>query len=325
MLFNGDPIRAAIGADMFVAKNARSSMAGVALLKKFLNGPQDVSVCDIANEKTRRLWERMGGFIAPSYNLNWVAVLRPCQLAAALVREQKTFRIPGDAAVRMAPLIDRFVPDRFTCRVDPVSHGLFAETLSPAEFCDGIGDLTSDETVQPIMNLRGANWMWRRLRYLSPEAGDVTAVLLKNSRGARVGWYIYKLHQGGVARMIQIAARTAHRDAVINHLFSRARDEGAAAVAGRVQPGQLQTLIDRGCLLRGRTSYALVHSRDKGIRAAYQSGKAWLSVLEGEATMNVWNRPEQAALDRGLPAGFPQLSVMAASQSKQQQHGRSRI
>jgi len=167
--------------------------------------------------------------------------------------------------------------------------------------------------------------MWRRLRYLSPEAGDVTAVLLKNSRGARVGWYIYKLHQGGVARMIQIAARTAHRDAVINHLFSRARDEGAAAVAGRVQPGQLQTLIDRGCLLRGRTSYALVHSRDKGIRAAYQPGKAWLSVLEGEATMNVWNRPEQAALDRGLPAGFPQLSVMAASQSKQQQHGRSRI
>ena len=94
--------------------------------------------------------------------------------------------------------------------------------------------------------------------------------------------------------MIQIAARTAHRDVVINHLFLRARDKGA--VAGCVQSGQLQAMIDRRCLLRGRTSYALVHSREKGIRAACQSGEAWLSVLEGEATMDVWNRSEQAAL-----------------------------
>ena len=70
------------------------------------------------------------------------------------------------------------------------------------------------------------------------------------------------------ARVIQIDARTAHRDVVVNHLFSRARDKGAAAVPGLVQSGQLQTLIDPRCLLRGRTSYALVHSRDKGVRAA---------------------------------------------------------
>ena len=32
-----------------------------------------------------------GGFIAPFYKLNWVTVLRPCQLASALVLEQRAF------------------------------------------------------------------------------------------------------------------------------------------------------------------------------------------------------------------------------------------
>ena len=44
MLFNGEPILAAIGADTFFAPNTLSPMAGVALMKKFLKGPQDVAV-----------------------------------------------------------------------------------------------------------------------------------------------------------------------------------------------------------------------------------------------------------------------------------------
>ena len=59
MLFNGEPILAAIGADTFFAPNTLSPMAGVALMKKFLKGPQDVAVWEIANGRTCRLWEPM--------------------------------------------------------------------------------------------------------------------------------------------------------------------------------------------------------------------------------------------------------------------------
>ena len=99
--------------------------------------------------------------------------------------------------------------------------------------------------------------------------------------------------------MIQVAARNANADAVVSHLFARAYDDGAAAVAGRMQPRFQQLLIDRGCLLRGRDSYTLVHSRSPQIADAFRSGRAWLSVLDGEASLNPWNDPEAAAAELG--------------------------
>lgn len=297
MLLHGQPVTAAIGADLFVDRESRKSMAGLALMKGLLNGPQDVTISDIANQKTRQLWERLGGFVASAWNVNWIGVLRPCRLAAGLVQERRAGRLPGWLMSTVSPLADQLVPDRFRCEVVPVRGGLAESTLTPEEFSDHLQELTGEEAVQPVFSRESAQWMWQRLPYLSPDEGELSAVTVRNSHGRLLGWYIYTLKQGGVARVAQIAARSVNADAVISHLFARAYDQGAAAVAGRMQPRFRQQLIDRRCLLRGRQSYALIHSRNQQLASAFRSGQAWLSVLDGEAPLNVWNRPQAAAAE----------------------------
>lgn len=305
MLFDGRPITAAIGADLYVAKDARKSMAGVALMKGLLNGPQDVTISDVANDKTRQLWERLGGFVASGWNINWLGILRPCRLVADMLQERQAGRIPGGILKMISPIPDRFAPDSLRCNVPPADTDLLESTLTSVEFSQHIRELTCEESVQPVYSAASAAWMWQRLPYLSPNSGSVSAVTVRNRKGRLLGWYIYTLKPGGIARVAQIAARSADAGAVVNHLFARTFKEGAAAIAGRMQPRFQQLLIDRGCLFRGRETYTLIHSRDPGITEAFRSGHAWLSVLDGETPFNAWNNPAAAvtALAK-LPGGL---------------------
>ncbi len=305
MLCDGRPITAAIGADLYVAKDARKSMAGFALMKGLLNGPQDVTISDVANDKTRQLWERLGGFVASGWNINWIGILRPCRLVADMVQERRAGRVPGGILKTISPVLDRFAPDSLRCNVPSVRTALRESTLTSVEFSQHILELTCEESVQPVYSASSAAWMWQRLPYLSPDSGSVSAVTVRNRNGRLLGWYIYTLNPGGIARVAQIAARSADAEAVVNHLFARVFAEGAAAVAGRMQPRFQQLLIDRGCLLRGRETYTLIHSRDPDITDAFRSGRAWLSVLDGEAPFNAWNNPAAAVTDLAkLPGGL---------------------
>ncbi len=295
-LICGDqPLQASIGADLFVARTARSSMAGLALLKELLNGPQDVTIADVANNNTRQIWERLGGFVASSWNVNWIGILRPARLAAELLRERRGGRIPAAAMRPAARLLDRLVSGRLSCRMIPVRGSLSEAPLTPELFSEHLTELTDDEQIRPVYSTAAAQWLWERLPYLTPDSGPVSAVAVSNSHGRLLGWYIYTLRPEGVARVAQIVARSGDAPAVISHLFARAHDAGAAAVAGRMQPRFQQMFIDRGCFLAGRQTCTLIHSRHPHVADAYQSGRAWLSVLDGEAPFNIWNRPEDAA------------------------------
>jgi len=288
---------AAIGADLFVAEDARSTLAGVALLKEFLAGPQDVTICDVASGSTRHIWNRLGGFVASAYNLNWIAVLRPAKLAAELLRERPFGGITSRIALGSAPVIDRCLASVISCRVDPVPAGLISEVLTPEEFYELHDGLVCESTVRPVYSAARAEWIWKRLAYVSPEGGAVSAICVRNSHGKLLGWYIYTLEQGGTARVIQIAARPEAVDVVVNHLFATASNDGASAVAGRIQPDIQQAFIDRGCLIRARNTYTLVHSRDPHLASAYRSGQAWLTPLDGEAILNAWHSPEAAVAE----------------------------
>lgn len=307
MLFQEQEITAAIGADLYVAPEARAKMTGFTLLKQFLNGPQDIAICDIANGTTRRIWERMGGFVAPLYNMNWIGVLRPMQLAGCILREKKYLGPVGSVVKTAAPLFDRVLADRFGCEIPDEDGSLTSHTLSPTEFSDHFAEFTREEALRPIYSRHAAEWTWQRLPFLSPGDGEVSTVAVRNRRGALLGWYIWKLEQGGVATVLQIAARQSNAGFVLDHMIRRAHSEGAAAVAGRLQPRFLQLLLDRGFQLRARSTCMLVHSRNAELLNCFRHGTAWLSALDGEAPSNVWNSPQRAAdamkaVPRGLPA-----------------------
>ena len=82
--FENRILNAAISTELYVAPDSRNSLHGIQLVKKFLSGPQDCSLCDVANDKTRQLWTRFGGEALPVYGLTWMAVLSPTRFAASL-------------------------------------------------------------------------------------------------------------------------------------------------------------------------------------------------------------------------------------------------
>ena len=93
MLFRDEPITMAVSAELYVDPAYRSSMAGLQLLKTFLDGPQDLSITDIANNKTRKIWERLRGIIAPLYGVIWFRPIQPSRFACALAIQSTQSRI----------------------------------------------------------------------------------------------------------------------------------------------------------------------------------------------------------------------------------------
>ena len=56
MKFDGTPIQTAISSNLCVDPQSRSQLVGVQLLKQLLNGPQDLSLADMANAATVKIW-----------------------------------------------------------------------------------------------------------------------------------------------------------------------------------------------------------------------------------------------------------------------------
>ena len=78
MLFEGRPIRVAVPTQLMADSRARNYPA-VKLMRRFLDGPQDLSFSDGANDLAEKLWCSCGGVAAGLHNLKWTRVLRPAQ------------------------------------------------------------------------------------------------------------------------------------------------------------------------------------------------------------------------------------------------------
>ena len=112
--------------------------------------------------------------------------------------------------------------------------------------------------------------------------GALRKVLLRDRQNIIAGWYLYHCKPNGLAEVLQLGSREDCDNEVVAHLAWDAREHGAAAVMGRLEPGLAQPLANRLCLLFRRRNAFLVHSRYPEILAAVHSGQAFISRLEGE-------------------------------------------
>src|SRR5688572_12491652 len=76
MIFNERPIRVAVPTQLMADERARTYPAAK-LMRQFLDGPQELSFSDGANELAENLWRACGGIAAGLHNLKWTRVLRP--------------------------------------------------------------------------------------------------------------------------------------------------------------------------------------------------------------------------------------------------------
>ena len=278
MVFQGRPIRVAVSAQLLVDPASRSSLAGVQLLQKFFQGPQDLFITDGANDTARSLWEALGGKTSLLYSMDWTRPLRPGRYVTFLMRK----RIPlGSLVARPATAL----LDIFATRVAGSHFRLkpqnSAEELTTQVMLEKLPTLAGRLSLRPDYDSHSLAWLVEEATRKKSH-GAFRKVLVRDEKGEVLGWYLYYVCRGGISQVLQFNANKNTVEAVLQHLFYHAWKEGSLAVCGRLEPRFLEELSSNRCLIQRSSSWTLVHSRNAELLQAIDRGDAFLTRLEAE-------------------------------------------
>jgi hypothetical protein len=248
--------------------------------------------------------------VARLYNLNWLRLLRPAQYAASLLQK----RMSGLAAVvnlgaalglgcRAADALLALGPG--SLRLPARADGLLAEEAVPDALKAGILQMAGGRALVPEHDAPALAWLLERAGE-KRRHGTLVRRLLREPDGAIAGWYLFYVRPGAVAQVLQYGARPARMGDVLHRLFREARERGAVAVAGQLDPPRMTELAAAGCTFAWPGYTVLAHARDLELMAAIHRGDAWLTRLDGEWWPSFsepsWSEPEPAPEDKEVPA-----------------------
>jgi hypothetical protein len=226
-----------------------------------------------------QMWLRLGGQRVDLKAIHWVRVFRPASVAAHLVATGRPRVRRGMR--RLAGGFDALVPPVARAALAPPPAPGVEEPMTPALMLENVPRVTRRLDLRPAYDEEFLEWLFRELRRVKGR-GELVARLVRNERGRPIGWYVYYLRPGWRSEVLQVAA-TGERDlgTVLDHLLAHAYAHGSAALRGRLEPGMLQAVAPRRCLLwyRGGT---LVHTRDPNLLAAIESNRGLITRLEGD-------------------------------------------
>jgi hypothetical protein len=281
MRLGGRPIWMAVSHHFMVTTEARPLLAGVRLLQAFCAGPQDLSLAE-GNSLSRRIWEGLHGSHLPLYSLRWTRPLRPVRYTVSFLKRRGL----GRSSVRTLELLGL----AFDAVLARTMRNPFA-TSPPKTHADRLDAQTLQVVVAQCADRRAcrpeyteASLRW--LLYLLAQKthrGALRGAVVRDRRRRIAGCYLYHARPEGVAEVVQVVASERHAGEVLDHLFFDAREHGAMAVSGQVDPALLPALTERHCLLHGAgDATLLVHSRQPDVLNALFRGDAFLTRLEGE-------------------------------------------
>jgi hypothetical protein len=285
MIVRGKSVRMAFGSNFVVDPESRASMAGMQLVRTFMKGPQDVSITDSANEGARQLLRSLGFSIVPIYSLVWARPLRPTLYGLHGVARLKKSKAITSAAAVAKPLCQVFDSLAAKLAISPF-HQSGQKTASE--------ELTTPNLVQCLAGLPGKNWMLPEytadtlnwvLKFLEDRNafGELRKILLRDSSGKAIGWYIYGLRPGGIGDVLQLGAEGTSIGKVLDHLFHDAWQQKLIGLHGRLEPQFMEELTRRSCFFLRNGSWTLAHSNNQPeLPAMLQSGNAFFSRLDGE-------------------------------------------
>lgn len=279
MAMGGRHVEAAVSSQFIVDPASAVGLVALKLSKTFLEGPQDVSIADEANDVSRIIWEGLGGTTARLLSLYWTRPLRPAGLALSYLRGRRPFAPLATVAQPFARLAD-------ACAARlPGSH--FRQSRPAVPPCD----LYVHEVLASVPQLGEAalrvehderNFQWLLDRAAGRRgARRLLTGAVKDGR-TMAGWYIAVLDRDGVAEVAQVAATPSSIHDVLDHLFHHAWREGALAATGRMEPRFMQALSDRYCLFHRRGPWVLVKARYPELVRPFETGDAWFSPFDGE-------------------------------------------
>jgi len=278
MTLEGARLRVAATTHFSAAPGAGPAVA-LQLLRTLFQGPQDVSVADVASWKTRRLWEYFGGVTAYSSSLTWVRLLRPVRQALSTMARTGVLAAVGALAAAPADVLTTRVVRRFHAPSPPprterealTDAGLLAYLTGGADrrALRGDYDATSLAWLLAMLQRKRSYGPLRRSRVL-------------DDRGSLLGWYVAYMKSGANARVAHIGTRPGAAGAVLEHLFAEAWRAGCTAVSGRFDARVMEACIERGCLMTGADNWVMLHARDRELLATVARDDGAITRLDGE-------------------------------------------
>ena len=152
------------------------------------------------------------------------------------------------------------------------------------EFAAAILDLAGPVDFRP-------RWSEEDLRWFLDQAaakeryGPLHRTIVRDGKGNLAGCYLYHGKPGSIGRVLNVLARPAAMEGVVDCLFREAGEAGLAALRGRSTPQLVNALLLRQCLFAHRGS-TIVHTKDEELARAVEAGNALITGLAGES----WSR-----------------------------------
>jgi hypothetical protein len=281
MRLDGRPLRVGCCGQLVAAPEARHRGVGALLVRRYLAGPQDMTVTDGATDYVRRIWTGLGGLTECTASIGWVKFLRPAKVGEFVTKRLGRHWLNRSIAL-VGPGLDaaaRHVANRRPGLL-PGPPTTTAEPLDADRLVQQIQDVSRFLRLRPDYDVEFLQWLFVELAAVTFR-GTPVAHLIRDAQGRVLGWYVYHLDPGGIAEVMQVAAPGHDAGAVLDHLFWHADTNGAAAVIGRVEAHILSELYRCRCLFMP-TDWCLVHSRDQAVLALLGTKDALLTRLDGE-------------------------------------------
>jgi len=279
MRFEQRTVRLACSSSLVVAPKARQFGAGGLLLRKYLAGPQDLTMTDTAGSATEQMWKRLGGSMYHLGSVTWLHLLHPVRAAVGLklwhLGRQQRLPLARPLCRPLDAVYSRFNKADGTGDVENHTE----EQLSPQLLIDHLRLGPQQFDLWPDYDAESLGLRFDQIGR-SRSNGQLVKNFVRDARGQPLGWYIASLLPSDIYRVLGLAATPGNEELLFRHVLRSAKDLNAAAVAGRLEPGLLEVL-PRRTMMFSRVRF-LFHSRNEAICAAVRSSKALLTGLESD-------------------------------------------
>jgi len=281
MSFNGRRILAAISHSFMVEPGSRSTLAALALAKRFLAGPQELSLAEGSNV-SRRIWEQSGGSTSLLYSLCWTRPLRPGRYMLSFLGKRGLPNVLRWVMRPFCQFADALAPLIARRPFELPAPAVWGAALDAENLSGPVIEFTQDRSLRPQYDQRALNWLLETLAQ-KKERGELHKVIVRDAAQETIGWYLYYGKPGETGAVIQIGAKEGCAEQVLDHLFYHARYRGLIAVSGQVDPVLFHLYSRKACLFHhDGGSWVLAHSRSPELLQAIDRGDAYLTRLEGE-------------------------------------------
>lgn len=288
MTFRGRSLCVTYGGNFVVDPAARATPAGLELLKAYIAGSQDLSLADSANENSRLLIEQLGFQTLVPFSVHWA---RPLQLtryalhAAMSVTARRVATTLKNASKPLCVLLDGIFNQLRLNPFLPAKPLLQGSELDVETLLLCLSEFRGDEALYPEYTLDTLAGLLSFMQRMHPRQ-SLRKMLLRDERGAMVGWYLYYLQAGAVAQVVQIGGKREFTKDVLDHLFNDALQHGAIAVHGVMRSDFMPEFSEKKCFFTCHNGWTLAYSRNPDLLDALHRGDASLSRLDGEWCLN---------------------------------------